>query len=222
MFFKFYVAATLELQRDIAAAAAAAAEDALPPAPTVAADVRSTAEVDPRPVSCGTQLFDLPLPAAVAAGLLPATPSGEATTDAPVDIVPNMPPCDISTTGPDAGGSVGKAVMHMSGLYQVSYLVSYRSVFVARNLHRGFGCFQVTGEALYCDDIPVPPGCLEAALVLSNRPHARITAINTAPALALEGVVDVVLAKDVPGEMTSREFPRRCVRHFLCVCFFCR
>ena len=34
----------------------------------------------------------------------------------------------------------------------------------------------VTGAAIYLDDIPPVPGALEAALVLSPHPHARIKA----------------------------------------------
>ncbi len=58
---------------------------------------------------------------------------------------------------------------------------------------------QVSGEAKYCDDEAVPPGCLEAGLVLSSVPSGRIVSLDIAPALAVEGVVDVVLAKDIPG-----------------------
>ena len=36
--------------------------------------------------------------------------------------------------------------------------------------------------------------------MLSNRAYARITSIDIAPAMAIAGVVDVVLAKDIPGK----------------------
>ena len=58
---------------------------------------------------------------------------------------------------------------------------------------------QVTGEALYVDDMPVLPGTLHAALVLSSRPHARLLSIHTAVALSLPGVAGVYLAGDIPG-----------------------
>ena len=58
----------------------------------------------------------------------------------------------------------------------------------------------VTGRALYLDDMPVAPGTLEAALVLSPHPHARITRIDFSKALGSEGVVAAIAAKDIPGK----------------------
>ncbi len=58
----------------------------------------------------------------------------------------------------------------------------------------------VTGRALYLDDMPVAPGTLEAALVLSPHPHARIKRIDFSKALAAEGVVCAITAKDIPGK----------------------
>ena len=57
----------------------------------------------------------------------------------------------------------------------------------------------VSGEAVYIDDIPEPPGLLHAAFGQSEKPHARIRSIDLAPVLAAPGVVAVVAAKDVPG-----------------------
>ncbi len=57
----------------------------------------------------------------------------------------------------------------------------------------------VTGRALYLDDVPVAPGTLDAALVLSPHAHARIRKIDPARALAAPGVAAVVTAEDVPG-----------------------
>jgi xanthine dehydrogenase large subunit len=58
----------------------------------------------------------------------------------------------------------------------------------------------VSGSALYLDDIPAVPGALEAALVLSPHPHARIKSIDLTAALAAEGVVAVITASDIPGK----------------------
>jgi len=44
-------------------------------------------------------------------------------------------------------------------------------------------CLQVTGEALYTDDVPLPQNALHAALVKSIRPHAKITSVNPSAAL---------------------------------------
>jgi xanthine dehydrogenase molybdopterin-binding subunit B len=42
---------------------------------------------------------------------------------------------------------------------------------------------QVTGEAVYTDDLPHTPNLLHAALVKSARPHARILALDPGPVL---------------------------------------
>src|SRR3982751_3582479 len=58
----------------------------------------------------------------------------------------------------------------------------------------------VSGEALYCDDIPLPPNTLHAAFGLSTVAHGRITALNIGPVLAAPGVIAVGLPADIPGE----------------------
>lgn len=58
---------------------------------------------------------------------------------------------------------------------------------------------QVCGEARYCDDWPCPPGMLHAALIKSERAHARILSVDTSAAEAVLGVAGVYTAKDVPG-----------------------
>ncbi|XP_022550175.2 xanthine dehydrogenase 1 isoform X3 [Brassica napus] len=59
---------------------------------------------------------------------------------------------------------------------------------------------QVTGEAEYTDDTPVPPYTLHAALVLSKVPHARILSIDDSAAKSSLGFVGLFLAKDIPGD----------------------
>ncbi len=58
---------------------------------------------------------------------------------------------------------------------------------------------QVSGEALYTDDLPVPAGCLEGALILASQANAKIVSVNIDAALAVPGVVSVQLAKDIKG-----------------------
>ncbi|OVA19419.1 Aldehyde oxidase/xanthine dehydrogenase [Macleaya cordata] len=58
---------------------------------------------------------------------------------------------------------------------------------------------QVTGEAEYVDDTPVPPDGLHAALVLSRKPHARILSIDDSGAKSSPGFAGLFLAKDLPG-----------------------
>jgi xanthine dehydrogenase large subunit len=58
----------------------------------------------------------------------------------------------------------------------------------------------VTGRALYTDDlVHRTPRVLHAHPVCSPHPHARITRLDPAPALAVDGVVRVLTADDVPG-----------------------
>eukprot|EP01128_Nolandella_sp_AFSM9_P010357 TRINITY_DN7138_c0_g1_i1.p1 TRINITY_DN7138_c0_g1~~TRINITY_DN7138_c0_g1_i1.p1 ORF type:complete len:1292 (-),score=300.19 TRINITY_DN7138_c0_g1_i1:42-3917(-) len=59
---------------------------------------------------------------------------------------------------------------------------------------------QVTGEATYTDDLVLPPGSLHAYFVYSSRAHAKIVSIDASEALAIEGVVDFISAKDIPGK----------------------
>ncbi|XP_021278029.1 xanthine dehydrogenase 1-like isoform X1 [Herrania umbratica] len=58
---------------------------------------------------------------------------------------------------------------------------------------------QVTGEAEYTDDTPMPPNGLHAAFVLSKKPHARILAIDDSGAKSSPGFAGIFFAKDVPG-----------------------
>ncbi|MBT3067370.1 xanthine dehydrogenase molybdopterin binding subunit [Rhodoferax sp. U11-2br] len=59
---------------------------------------------------------------------------------------------------------------------------------------------QIAGAAPYIDDLPELRGTLYAAPILSTVAHGRINEIHTAAALALPGVVAIVLASDVPGD----------------------
>ncbi|WP_322990589.1 xanthine dehydrogenase molybdopterin binding subunit [Hoeflea sp.] len=57
----------------------------------------------------------------------------------------------------------------------------------------------VTGSADYIDDMPEPAGTLHAYLGLTDRAHARITALDLDAVRAVEGVVAVLTGADVPG-----------------------
>jgi hypothetical protein len=119
-FFKFFVAVSLQLKEDLLVDDGVTDGDTSfrPAAPPIAPEVVSAAIAEPRPVSSGTQVFDLPLPSAVAAGLVSATTRDVDEKDAHT-VATNPAPCDCSVTGPEAGGSVGKAVTHTSAMYQV-------------------------------------------------------------------------------------------------------
>lgn len=56
---------------------------------------------------------------------------------------------------------------------------------------------KVTGEAKYPGDNDLP-GQLWVKVLFANRPHARITGIDTTKALRAPGVVTILTAKDVP------------------------
>jgi CO/xanthine dehydrogenase Mo-binding subunit len=56
---------------------------------------------------------------------------------------------------------------------------------------------KVTGAAAFPAE-RIPPDALWAKVVFSGQPHARLLALDTAPALAVPGVIAVVTAADVP------------------------
>ncbi len=57
----------------------------------------------------------------------------------------------------------------------------------------------VLGQARYTDDIPEAHGTLHAALGLSSRAHANLSAIDLSSVLAAPGVVRVFTAQDIVG-----------------------
>ncbi|KAL4576904.1 hypothetical protein LXL04_013005 [Taraxacum kok-saghyz] len=59
---------------------------------------------------------------------------------------------------------------------------------------------QVTGEAEYTDDTPMPPGGLHAAMILSKKPHARLLSIDDSGARSSPGFAGIFFAKDIPGD----------------------
>ncbi len=56
------------------------------------------------------------------------------------------------------------------------------------------------GESQYVDDMPVPAEMLYAAVFASPVMHGKILSLDVEKARALQGVVAVLTAKDVPGE----------------------
>jgi xanthine dehydrogenase large subunit len=55
------------------------------------------------------------------------------------------------------------------------------------------------GRAAYTDDAPEPAGTLHAALGLSPVAHGRIASLDLDAVLAAPGVVDAIVAADIPG-----------------------
>ncbi|MEO7886405.1 MAG: molybdopterin cofactor-binding domain-containing protein, partial [Polaromonas sp.] len=65
---------------------------------------------------------------------------------------------------------------------------------------------QVAGAATYVDDIPEIRGTLHAAPILSTIAHGKLLAIDATAALAMPGVRDVILARDIPGDPVLGNF----------------
>ena len=59
---------------------------------------------------------------------------------------------------------------------------------------------QVTGSAIYVDDIAEIRGTLFAAPILSTVAHGRLLGVDSTAARAMPGVRDVILAGDIPGD----------------------
>ena len=57
----------------------------------------------------------------------------------------------------------------------------------------------VSGEAIYVDDIPEPPGTLQLYAAQSERAHARIAKLDLSRVRTASGVIAVLAAEDVPG-----------------------
>ena len=68
---------------------------------------------------------------------------------------------------------------------------------VGSSIQRSDAVDKVTGRAVYAGDIDLP-GQAWLAIVYAPAPHAHITHIDTAPALAALGVIAVLTAADVP------------------------
>src|SRR5690242_9601283 len=68
----------------------------------------------------------------------------------------------------------------------------------APSLHES-GLKHTSGEALYVDDLPMPPGTLTGLVIASPHAHARLLRWDARRARALPGVHAVLFAQDIPG-----------------------
>ena len=75
-----------------------------------------------------------------------------------------------------------------------------RKTAVGSSLPHDSAHLHVSGRAAYTDDLPEPRDLLHVAVGMSSKAHARLRSINVDDVLAAEGVVDVCLAADIPGE----------------------
>ena len=58
----------------------------------------------------------------------------------------------------------------------------------------------VSGSAAYTDDLPEPRDLLHVAVGMSSKAHAKIRSMDLADVLAADGIVDICVAADIPGE----------------------
>ncbi|XP_052261039.1 uncharacterized protein LOC127865162 isoform X4 [Dreissena polymorpha] len=69
------------------------------------------------------------------------------------------------------------------------------------------GKSQVTGEAVYINDIAPAPGELYAAFALSHMGSAQLDSIDSSKAMEMQGVVKVLLAQHIPGVNNAMPSP---------------
>jgi CO/xanthine dehydrogenase Mo-binding subunit len=74
---------------------------------------------------------------------------------------------------------------------------------IGKPITRLEGTDKVTGESTYAADVQLP-GMLHCKLLRSTHAHARIKRIDASKALALEGVVRIVTADDLPKPEAKR------------------
>lgn len=72
---------------------------------------------------------------------------------------------------------------------------------VGRSVKHDSAPKHVTGEAVYVDDRLEFPNQLHVYARMSDRAHARILSIDTAPCYNIPGVAIAITAKDVPGQL---------------------
>jgi xanthine dehydrogenase large subunit len=72
---------------------------------------------------------------------------------------------------------------------------------VGRSVKHDSAPKHVTGEAVYVDDRLEFPNQLHVYARMSDRAHARIVRIDTAPCYAVPGVAIAITAEDVPGQL---------------------
>src|SRR5210317_175938 len=71
---------------------------------------------------------------------------------------------------------------------------------VGRALPHDSAHLHVSGTAAYTDDLPEPRDLLHLAVGMSEKTHARVGTIDLAAVREVPGVVDTMVASDIPGE----------------------
>ena len=106
---------------------------------------------------------------------------------------------DIAQSETSATEVFTKAAVTSNQLYQKKVAATDTDI-VGAPLQHAAADKQVSGRAVYVDDLARVEGELYAGLVTSTRPHARIRSVDTRRALALPGVVDWVDHSCVAGD----------------------
>ncbi|XP_012938611.1 xanthine dehydrogenase/oxidase [Aplysia californica] len=75
---------------------------------------------------------------------------------------------------------------------------------VSKPMHKLTADYLTTGEVRFMDDLPIIPGELFVAVVLSTQGNCKIKSINPSQALATPGVVKFIEASDIPGKNNWR------------------
>ena len=91
----------------------------------------------------------------------------------------------------------------MRKLIRRCFLISGYNV-IGKKVPRVDAAAKVNGTAIYCDDVYFR-NTVYGKLVHSPFAHAKILSIDISAALALPGVVTVLLAKDIPDNRTIGE-----------------
>ncbi len=71
---------------------------------------------------------------------------------------------------------------------------------VGKSLPHDSAKLHVSGAAAYTDDIPEPRGLLHMAIGMSSKAHAKLLKLDLTAVLSANGVADVFVAADIPGE----------------------
>lgn len=107
--------------------------------------------------------------------------------------------------------AVGLAAVRMRGDYNTSDRElgsgQLRRPIIGGDAIRVDSAAKVTGEAKFVEDVRIP-GMLHAKIVRSPYHHARLAGLDTTKAEALDGVVRVVTAADIPGENGLGDYSR--------------
>ena len=96
---------------------------------------------------------------------------------------------------------IEEAILLAAKIFREGLSVEKRTLkgIVGEDLHRVDAPSKALGEARYCDDLYFD-GMLHGVAVRSAYPRARVLKIDTSKAKAMEGVVCVLTAEDIPGK----------------------